>query len=382
VSAPQTTNATDRQTRRNWLAATGAGLGVILGSGWSGLPGVGRRSAARADSTAAAIRKRALRVAHLTDVHVQPERGGGRGLAQCLRHVNGLADRPELILNTGDSIFDSFRRDRARTELQWELWRKVLADENGLPVHHCIGNHDIWGWDKRRSKTTGNEPGWGKARALDGFGLAKPYHSFDRGGWHFVMLDSVVPFDERHYRARLDDEQFAWLEADLAGVAKGTPVCVSSHIPIFSPAGVINSSKEAAEAPGSVVASGGALHLDVKRIHELFAKAGNVKVCLSGHLHLIDRAEYAGVTYLTNPAVSGNWWKPEPHQGRYGEMYSVLDLFDDGTFAVEHVDYGWTPVIDPKPTPEAAVPGTQPAGGATTRPTSLPAADPVPSANH
>ena len=46
---------------------------------------------------------------------------------------------------------------------------------------------------------------------------------------------------------------------------------------------------------------------------------------------------------MTNPAVCGGWWKGL-HRGVFGEMYTLLDLHADGTFDVEHVDYGWTPV--------------------------------------
>ncbi|MCA9285344.1 MAG: hypothetical protein KDA22_09030 [Phycisphaerales bacterium] len=41
---------------------------------------------------------RSLRLAHLTDVHVQPERAAGDGMAACLDHLMMRPDRPELIL--------------------------------------------------------------------------------------------------------------------------------------------------------------------------------------------------------------------------------------------------------------------------------------------
>jgi 3',5'-cyclic-AMP phosphodiesterase len=291
--------------------------------------------------------KGGLRVAHLTDIHVQPERGGGRGMAACLRHVRELARPVDLILNTGDSIYDSYRRTEERTKLLWDLWHKMLKDECALPLVNCIGNHDIWGWDKKRSKTTGEEGRWGKKWAMEALGLERPYYSLDRGGWHLVVLDSVVPFDEKTYRARLDDEQFAWLERDLAATDPKRPVMVASHIPIMSPAAILNSSAESATTRGELAGKGGSMHLDVARISRLFAKHPNVKVCVSGHLHLIDRAEYRGVTYLCNPAVSGSWWKGR-HLETFGEMYTVLDLMPDGTFGVEYVSYGWVAEAAPE----------------------------------
>ena len=42
------------------------------------------------------------------------------------------------------------------------------------------------------------------------------------------------------------------------------------------------------------------------------------------------------------------------HRGIWGEMYTLLDLHPDGTFDVEYVDYGWTPVTPPATAPTTA----------------------------
>jgi hypothetical protein len=75
-------------------------------------------------------------------------------------------------------------------------------------------------------------------------------------------------------------------------------------------------------------------------------KHPNVKLCVSGHLHQIDRADYRGVTYVTSPAVCGGWWAGN-HVDIFGEMYTILDLHADGTFDIDYVDYGW--VVQPAP---------------------------------
>ena len=244
-----------------------------------------------------------------------------------------------------------------------------MKEECTLPVRSCLGNHDIWGWNKARSKTTGAEPLWGKRRALEALGLERPYHSFDRGGWHIVMLDSTSPFREADYIARVDEAQFAWLEADLTANA-GKHVLIASHIPVFSPAGILMTCGEDAKLPARLSSSGSLVHLDTRRLHELFVRAGNVRACISGHLHLIDHAEFCGIMYLSNPAISGNWWKGK-HLGRFGEMYTLIDLFDDGTLSVEYVPYGWTARALPDDKPSALYPP------AATRPTTEPATSPA-----
>ncbi len=303
---------------------------ITLGAGAAalGIPALVSARPARA-------RTRVARIAHLTDLHIQPERRAAEGVAACLRHVRALPDPPELIVTGGDLIMDGFEQDEARTKLQWDLFRKVMADEAGLPVEHCLGNHDIWGWNKGKSGTNGDEAMWGKKWALDQLGLARPYRSFDRFGWHMIVLDSVYP-NGTGYIAHLDEEQMDWLRADLAGTARTTPVLVVSHIPILSVTGVTGSPKKDAtvrEVSSSV------LHDDSQQIRGLFAAHGNVRLAVSGHMHRIDRVDFNGTTYLCNGAVSGNWWKGAHYECHEG--YAVLDLYDDGSFGHEYVRFGW-----------------------------------------
>jgi len=60
-------------------------------------------------------KKRVLRIAHLTDFHVQPEGYAPEGMARALRHAQNQSDRPDMIINTGDSIMDSLAADKNRT---------------------------------------------------------------------------------------------------------------------------------------------------------------------------------------------------------------------------------------------------------------------------
>ncbi|MEA2707814.1 MAG: 3,5-cyclic-AMP phosphodiesterase [Phycisphaerales bacterium] len=329
-------------SRRDLLKATGFAIGASLLGGCA--------SSGSSRTVRAGKRAGSIRVAHLSDFHVQPELDAPRGMAKCLHHAQ--SHKPDLILNTGDCVMETLHTDRARTQVQWDIWNRVLKADCSTPIAHCIGNHDIWGWVKDRSGTTGTERGWGKQWAMDALGLARPYHAFDHGAWRFIMLDSVQPAAEGVWYAKLDDEQFAWLERELAATRK--PVMIGSHIPIVSPAVFLDPGRIAGtpDAPALAVRRA---HVDVKRIGQLFAKHPHVKLCVSGHLHEIDRADFMGVTYLNNPAVCGDWWKGL-HRGIWGEMYTMLDLHPDGSFDYERIDYGWQP---------AAAPATQPGAAAT-----------------
>lgn len=324
----------NRFSRRQFLGAAGA---TIVGAGLAG-PGARHGAAQQAQEHQREQQKqRVLRLGHLNDVHVQPERGATDGMVAALRHVQRSDEPPQLILTGGDAIMDSLAAGSERTNLQWRIWHQVIRDECSLPIEHCIGNHDVWGWDRERSKTSGKESQWGKERALDALGLDSRYRSFDRAGWHIVVLDSIFADPETVYQGRLDDEQFEWLAEDLNKVASETPILVVSHIPILTVATVEFEKQLRADPRRRRKLS----HQDAGRIVKLFKAHTNVKLCLSGHLHLTERIEYAGVTYVCSGAVSGNWWKGKHHGTEEG--YALVDLYDDGSFDWQYVDYGWQP---------------------------------------
>lgn len=311
-----------------------------LGGATAALAGIslGTNPETVAARPAAQKRERVLRIAHLTDMHVQPERKAGEGLAKCLHHVQRHKERPDLVLTGGDTIMDCMSHDEARTRAQWAVWKRVLQAECELPVESCIGNHDVWGWNKKKSKTTGREARWGKQWAMEMFGVDQPYRSFDRAGWHFVVLDSTFPHGDG-YTAKLDDEQFEWLAADLAGTK--LPVLVLSHIPILAACAYFDGDNEKS---GNWVVPGAWMHTDARKIKDLFKQHPHVKLCISGHIHLVDRVDYLGVTYLCNGAVSGGWWGGPYQECECG--YGLVDLYSDGTFGHDYVTYGWEAVKD------------------------------------
>ncbi|MGN6504445.1 MAG: metallophosphoesterase family protein [Tepidisphaeraceae bacterium] len=320
-------------TRRDWLK-------------WASLSGAALATASTVSTASrvlgqstrpTAARQRVLRFAHITDVHVQPELDANQGFIACLQHIAKQPDKVDAIFNTGDCIFDSMHAQDARVGDLWDMFTGIVRSHVSIPIEHTIGNHDVWGLDKTKSKTTGEERNWGKARAMEALGLKRPYRSFDRAGWHVIVLDSVMPWKDS-YKGHLDARQFDWLAKDLARTDPKTPVLVLSHIPILST--TVFTANDVA-ATGDYQIPGGAMHLDWMPIRDLFKQHPNVRLCLSGHVHLLDRVDYNGVTYLCNGAVSGGWWK-ETNMGDCDAGYALIDLYDDGSFEHTYVTYGWT----------------------------------------
>jgi len=322
-------------SRRRWLQLLGLAGASVAGSNW-----ITAALGATGTSQTSTIRHRSLRLAQISDIHLQPELGAAKGFAKCLHHIQSQTDAPALILNSGDCIMDAMAEGEARTRLQWELWQKVLREECSLPVESALGNHDYWGINRPKSGTTGEELRWGKRWALDELHLERSYRSFDRAGWHFIVLDSVEPYQDS-YKAQLGPAQMEWLRLDLEATPKETPVLVMSHIPIVSAGGILNGVTETPD--GDLKVSGRLMHLDSPALHKLFRQHGNVRLCLSGHLHILDRVEYDGITYLTSGAVSSNWWRGI-RLDRFDYGYAMVDLFDDGSFSHQYLPYGWKTV--------------------------------------
>jgi 3',5'-cyclic AMP phosphodiesterase CpdA len=173
-----------------------------------------------------------------------------------------------------------------------------------IPVYHAIGNHDVWGWGLPQADTT--DPLHGKGMALQALGLAQCYYAFNSGGWRFIVLERTHPQElesEIPYTGRLDEEQYAWLEAELVATDAATPVCVASHIPILCACEFFDGDLAAS---GNWVVPGAWMHIDAGRLRQLFLAHANVRLCLSGHAHQVDRVKYLGVRYSCDGAISGN----------------------------------------------------------------------------
>lgn len=315
-------NTTVEQTisRRSILHAGIAGLGASL---LRPIPIDG----------AAPPRSGGFRFVHLTDTHVQPERRAGKGWEAALRSLAKLDPAPSQLITGGDHVMDAFAQDPARCKLQWDLYCGILKDNTNLPVYPVMGNHDVCGWGKPE-KFAETLAGYGKTMALERFGIKQSNQSFDAGGWHFVLLDSVMKRD-KSYLGDFGDEQRAWLEADLEKIDASTPVIAVSHIPILTVTGFFGDNvlrDKTWSVPDSE------MHRDMNSALEIL-RTRNTRVVLSGHMHLLDRCDYQGQSFICGGAVSGNWWK-----GTYmgcPEGYCVFDLWPDGTFECQYVTYGW-----------------------------------------
>jgi Icc protein len=275
-----------------------------------------------------AATKPVLRIAHLTDVHLNNDLGAPAKYVKCLHHVQELSPKVDLILNGGDVVFDMNKENLSTINEQWKLTHKIIKAECSLPMKYCLGNHDIW-WNENSK----NHTFYGKEYSMNQLQLTSPYYSFQKGGWKFIVLDSVhLDIDQTWYIGKLGDEQFDWLKKELEATDGKTPVLILSHIPILTATLMIED-----DIVNKWTMLGGDMHTDTSKIIKLFYQHPNVKLCLSGHIHLRDKVVYNNVTYICDGAVCGAWWKGNRRETAPG--YGLIDLFADGTFQERYVNY-------------------------------------------
>lgn len=307
--------------RKEWFKLTGLGGAAAISSPYGML---------KSDSKEQR-RNRALRIAHMTDPHIEPGNGSEEWTRFCINHIHNLDDRPDIIFNGGDTINDALNQAEESVTAQWETWHRIKRDIT-IPMIHCIGNHDVWGVEGAK-----DDPRYAKKWAVQELGIENRYYDFEQAGWHFIVLDSThLNDDGGWYTAKLDEEQFQWLKERLATIPATRPVFIFSHIPILCAAAFFDGDNESS---GNWRIPGAWVHIDARRIVELFHKYPNVKLGISGHIHLLDEVVYNNVSYYCNGAVCGNWWNGDYHQTPAG--YALINLYEDGSFDREYMAYGW-----------------------------------------
>ncbi len=279
---------------------------------------------------------------HLTDMHVTPRRWGDKGYRACIEQVRGLRPRPALALMGGDLAFDGLYTSRARFEEQIRLYKEISAGL-GMPYYHCMGNHDVLGWSSRR-KVPKTDPDLGKKLIMDRLEWEQSYYSFDFGGWHFAILDSIFPKQFSHgpgYEPRIGPEQLDWLRYDL-GAAGDRPKVVVTHIAAFCNIGQTHGDPNYKAMDGHMVL------WDTKELRTILERH-KVKALLQGHSHRIEEFFFNGVWYVTSAAVSGAWWAGSWVGSAPG--FTVFRCSGENLTWKHHV-FPWKPHLDPQDTLE------------------------------
>ncbi len=254
---------------------------------------------------------------HVTDLHIQPERGAAAGCRQCVGQINRC--RPDFVVAGGDLVFDALAVPRQRADLLFNLYQETTRRLDA-PLHNTLGNHDVFGLYKR-SGVSPSAAEYGKRMYEDRIGPR--YYSFDFRGWHFVVLDSIGFTPDRTYIGYIDDEQIAWLRADLEKMGDATPLVAVTHIPLST--GVLQWMMPKHDWKLIVVNNAADV---LSLLHQY-----NLKAVLQGHTHVCEVVEYRGCQYITSGSVAGESWRG-PKWGVHPQGFGLV--------RVRHGQLSWT----------------------------------------
>ena len=317
----------DRRKFLKTLAAAGAA------AAFPGIPllhqGVANASAAAATAAKPQPAPESFDFVFFTDTHIQPELDAAHGCQMAFAKI--AAAKPEFAICGGDLVFDALGVSRTRADMLFDLYQHTEATIQA-PLHHAIGNHDLYGV-LTKSGATPTDPGYGKKMFEDRIG-APTYNSFDHRGYHFIILDSICPTPDRLWEGRIDDAQLQWLAQDLAALPPTAPIIVVSHVPLITGYLAYGPKPDGTPRYDTVNVANSA------DVIALFAKH-NVLAVLQGHLHINELVDYKKCQYVCCGAVCGNWW----HGPRldFPEGFTIVSL-REGKISWRYETYGFQSV--------------------------------------
>lgn len=196
---------------------------------------------------------------------------------------------PQFVVNTGDLLLEA---NTAPPEVaaRWLDLYRGLTRGRGVSVFDTIGNNELVGFLNSHVAETHPDYGLGLWQRVQG----PTHYSWDRGGFHFVALDTHRPLptwrNERDWSfGTLRDEVRSWLDQDLAMHADRTLV-VFNHEPFaLDPSWPFVDEDRLASDEGIFEARG-------------------VDYVLTGHTHLNGKSKVGDVEHVTTGALSGFRW--------------------------------------------------------------------------
>ncbi|GAB5522235.1 MAG: metallophosphoesterase [Roseivirga sp.] len=140
----------------------------------------------------------------------------------CVEVMN--QEKVDFMIHLGDFKDQDPEPDEQRTLQYLKDFEAIYAKFNG-PRYHVLGNHDMDSLSKAQFQSIVENTGIDRSET---------YYSFDKGDYHFVVLDACFnpdgsPYDHdnfKWYDANVPQEQLDWLEKDLKGTEKPTLVFV------------------------------------------------------------------------------------------------------------------------------------------------------------
>lgn len=142
-------------------------------------------------------------------------------LKRCIQFFQ--KEKVDFMICLGD-LLDIGKGKAGQKQRLMELY-KIIGDSE-IPFYLCLGNHDIDALPCQE--------------ILAAFlpGQERGYYSFDRGRFHFTVLDTNYDIQGKHYREEtmqwdqlyINEEQLCWLKKDLAETEKQTLILTHGNL--------------------------------------------------------------------------------------------------------------------------------------------------------
>ncbi|MGZ5989750.1 MAG: metallophosphoesterase family protein [Rhizomicrobium sp.] len=234
----------------------------------------------------------------ISDSHVgfdKPANPNALGtLEEAINKINAIPNKPSFMIHTGDVTHLSKAAEFDNAE-------KIISQAK-LDVHYVPGEHDFLDEERKFYKDR-----YGKGTKGSG------YYSFDAGGVHFVGLVNVLEL-KGGGMGSLGGEQLEWLEDDLKGKSKSTPIVLFAHIPLWT-----------------VYPEWGWGTEDSAKALEYLKGFGSVTV-LNGHIHQVMQKVEGAVTFHTARSTAfpqpapGTAPSPGPMKVEDAKLRSLLGI--------------------------------------------------------
>ncbi len=254
----------------------------------------------------------------IADIHHSLMPGAQARLESFLEEANRRS--PHFLIQLGDFCHGFSPTPKPDQKEFLQTWHQVRT-----PKYNVLGNHEM--------------DHCAKAPIMELLEMPRNYYSFDRNGFHFVVLDcmhvkengKIIDYVEGNYFHRtadqinwVDQEQLDWLAADLRATPHPTVVFTHPCINRFW-------AKGAEETRANVQ----------QAFDKANAESGGTKViaCFSGHHHADHHSEHAGVHYFLVNSASYYW---------VGEAYGSLAKYRDPLFTFVTIGSGGSLAIEGK----------------------------------
>jgi 3',5'-cyclic AMP phosphodiesterase CpdA len=215
----------------------------------------------------------------ISDSHIGFTKPANRDVSATFREtiarINSQAVSPDFILHTGDLTHLSETKE-------FDDLEQMLKDCRTKQVFYVPGEHDILSDNGEQYRAR-----FGKDTQGTG------WYSFDRKGVHFIGLVNVADVKEGGLGV-LGQAQLDWLQKDLAGLSKSTPIVVFAHIPLWA-----------------IYPQWGWGTDDSAQALTLLRSFGSVTV-LNGHIHQAMKKVEGNITFHTARATAF----PQPEPGK------------------------------------------------------------------